>query len=42
MDFRIGKERFFESGIPYSDFYVSLTFYDIIKDESVDYTFDID
>lgn len=42
MDFRIGKERFFESGIPYSDFYVSLIFYDIIKDESVDYTFDID
>lgn len=42
MDFRLGKDRYFADGIPYSDFYVTLTFHNIIKDENFDYDFDID
>lgn len=42
ITFSLGKERYFVNEIPYSDFYVVLIFHNIIKDEDVDYAFDMD
>lgn len=42
ISFKLGKDRYFENSLPYSDFIVTLIFHDVIKDSSIDDTFDLE
>lgn len=42
MSFKLGKERYFDNALPYSDFVVTLIFHDVIKETSLEDTFDLE